>query len=138
MSTRSRPHMSGSSNARVNAIESPPSTTKGRSTSVASSRPMTSGGKGCSLGPLVVPAMASAITDGFGGGDHLGHRRQCELFKVGRIGHRHVLARYPRHRRIEIIESVLHDPCGDFGTDAVLLPAFLDGDGPAGLFHRGD
>jgi len=32
---------------------------------------------------------------------------------------------------------VLHDPCGDFGPDAALLPAFLHGDGAAGLLHRG-
>src|SRR5450756_773136 len=105
MSTSSRPHMSGSSKARVNAIESPPSTTKARNTSTASSRPMTSGGKGCSLGP----AMGSPIADGFGGFDHLGHRGQCEFFQVRRIGHRHVLARHPHHRRIEIVEGVLHD-----------------------------
>ena len=78
------------------------------------------------------------ITNGFGGFDHLGHRGQCELFEVGRIGHRHVLARHPHHRRIEIVEGVLHDAGGDLGADAVLLPAFLHRDGAAGLLHRGD
>src|SRR6202047_78495 len=133
-STRSRPQMSGSSNARVNAIESPPSTTNARNTSVASSRPMTSGGNGCSLGF----AMGSPIRDGFGGFDHLGDGRQCELFKVRRVRHWNVLAGHAHHRRIEIVEGVLHDPCGDFGADAVLLPAFLNGHGAAGLLHRGD
>src|SRR6185295_18769641 len=106
MSTRSRPHMSGSSNARWNAIESPPSTTKARSTSVASSRPITSGGSGCSLGPAISNL---PIGNGFGGRDHLGHAGQCELLEIGRIGHRHVLAGYPRDRRVEIIEGLLHD-----------------------------
>src|SRR3954452_4769697 len=108
MSTRSMPHMSGSSNARWNAIESPPSTTKARSTSTASSRPMTSGGNGCSLGP----AMTLPIGNGFGGRDHLGHVGQCELFEICRIGHRDVLAGHPRHRRVQIVEGVLHDAGG--------------------------
>src|SRR4029450_5317240 len=98
------PHMSGSSNARWNAIESPPSTTKARSTSTASSRPMTSGGSGCSLGP----AMTLPIGNGLGGRDPLGHVGQCELFEIGGIGHRHVLAGYPRYRRHAIVEGGLH------------------------------
>src|SRR5215216_2685289 len=99
------PHMSGSSNARWNAIESPPSTTKARSTSTASSRPMTSGGNGCSLGPAI---SILPIGNGLGGRDHLGDIGQCELFEVCRIGHRHVLAGHPRHRSVEIVEGVLH------------------------------
>src|SRR6185436_13354540 len=112
------PHMSGSSKARWNAIESPPSTTKARSTSTASSRSMTSGGSGCSLGP----AMTLPIGHGFSGRDHLGHVRQCELFEVGRIRHRHVLAGDPCDRRVEIVEGVFHDAGGDLGADAGLLP----------------
>src|SRR5207245_378086 len=121
MSTSSRPHMSGSSKARWNAIESPPSTTNARNTSVASSRPMTSGGSGCSLGP----AMNLPIRNGFGGRDHLGHRGQSELFQIGRVGHRHVLARHPRDRRVQIVEGVLHEAGGDLGADATLLPALF-------------
>src|SRR5206468_1610543 len=98
-------HMSGSSKARWNAIESPPSTTNARNTSVASSRLITSGGNGCSLGP----AMVLPIRNGLGGFHHLGHGGQRELFEVRRIRHWHILARYPRHRRIQIIESMLHD-----------------------------
>src|ERR1700753_3067714 len=105
--------MSGSSNARVNAIESPPSTTKARSTSVASSRPMTSGGNGCSLGP------------------GMRHREQTALAAST------TLAPPPRHRRVEVIEPVLHQPCRDFGADTVLLPAFFYRDSAAGLLHRG-
>src|SRR6185436_16676510 len=115
------PHISGSSNARWNAIESPPSTTNASRTSVASSRPMTSGGSGCSLGP----AMGLPIGNSFGGRDHLGHRGQSELFEIGGIGHRHVLAGHPRHRRVEIIEGVFHDAGGDLGADTALLPALL-------------
>src|SRR4051812_32454011 len=111
--------MSGSSKARMKAIDSPPSTTNARSTSAASARPATSGGNGCSFGP----AMALPVTNGFGGFDHLGYRGQCQLFQIGGIGHRHILARHPRHRRIEIIEGVLHDARRDFRTDAGLLPA---------------
>lgn len=46
--------MSGSSKARWNAIDSPPSSTNTRRISTASSRVMTSGGSGCSLGPAMV------------------------------------------------------------------------------------
>src|SRR3954466_9472723 len=134
MSTSSMPHMSGSSNARVNAIESPPSTTKARSTSVASSRPITSGGNGCSFGP----AMTLPIANGLGGRDHLGDGGKSELFEIGRIGHRHVLARNAGDRRIQIIEGVLHDAGSDFGADAGLLPALLDRQRAAGLLDGSD
>src|SRR6478735_10614998 len=134
MSTSNRPHMSGSSNARVNAIANPPSSTNARNTSVASSRPMTSGGSGCSFGP----AMNLPIGNGFGGRDHLGHRGQCEFFQIGRVRHRHVLARYPRHWRIQIVESVLHDAGGDLGTDAALLPTLFHRHRTAGLLDGGD
>src|SRR5882724_6820318 len=50
-----------------------------------------------------------AITNGFGGLDHLGRGRKSELFEIRRVRHRHVLARHAHHRRIEIVESVLHD-----------------------------
>src|SRR6516165_11460323 len=65
--------------------------------------------------------------------DDFGDRRQRELFQIRRIGHRHVLAANPGHRRIEIVECLLADPRGDFGPDARLLPAFLDSDEAAGL-----
>src|SRR4051812_12635939 len=107
--------MSGSSNARVNAIESPPSTTNARNTSVASSRAMTSGGRGCSLGPAIG---SLPIRNGFGGRDHLGHIGQCELLQVRRVRHRYVLAGDARDRRIEIVEGLFHDAGGDLGADA--------------------
>ena len=53
--------MSGSSKARWNAIDSPPSTTNARSTSIASSRSITSGGNGCSFGPAMRHRYATAL-----------------------------------------------------------------------------
>src|SRR5512143_4251676 len=56
-------------------------------------------------------------------GRHLRNRR---VFKMLRIGHRHFGAAHPRHRRIEIIKSVLHDARHDFGRDAAAFPALVD------------
>ena len=41
--------------------------------------------------------------------EHLVHRNQRQFLEVGRVGHRHILARAVDHRRIEIIEGALHD-----------------------------
>ena len=43
-------------------------------------------------GLLLGTGHASPITNGLGGFDHLGGRGQGELFEVGRVRHRHVLA----------------------------------------------
>ena len=84
------------------------------------------------------PSQLLTGKDGLRGIDHLGDRRQRELFQVRRIRHRHVLAGHARDRRVEIVERLVHDARRDFGADARLLPAFLDHDAAAGLLHRGD
>src|SRR5579872_6647640 len=78
---------------------------------------------------------ASAITNSLGRLDHFGDGRQCELFQVRGIRHRHVLAGHAHDRRVEIIERILHHARRDLGADAGLLPAFLDGNEPTGLLH---
>src|ERR1043166_3785896 len=82
--------------------------------------------------------MSSPVATSLGRRDHLGDGWQREFFQVRRIGHRHVLAAHPRHRRVEIVKSVFHHERGDFGADARLLPALLDRDDAPGLFDRGD
>src|SRR6202795_5066486 len=74
-----------------------------------------------------------AVTDGFCRRDDFGDGGQREFFQVGGVWHRHVLAGDARHRRIEIIERLLHDAGRNLGADAGLLPAFLDGDKAAGF-----
>src|SRR5579863_54575 len=86
-------------------------------------------------GAPISPNTMSAVTDGLGRLDHLGDRRQRELFQIGSVRHRHVLAADARDRRVKIIEGLFHHPRGDLGADAGLLPAFLDGDEAAGFFH---
>src|SRR5580704_16536318 len=93
---------------------------------------------GDSAGMRMLMGMASAVADRFGGLDDFGDRRQRKLFQICCVRHRHVLAGDARHRRVEIIERLFHYAGGDLGADAGLLPAFLDGDEAAGLFHRLD
>ena len=59
------------------------------------------------------------VADGFDGLDDFADIRQRQLFKIGRVRHRHVLAGNRQDRRIEIIEGLLHDAGGDFGADRV-------------------
>jgi hypothetical protein len=68
------------------------------------------------------------VADGFHRLDDFVDIRKRELFEVGGVRHRHVLAGDRQDRRIEIIEGLLHDAGGDFGADRVLRIAFLDGD----------
>src|ERR1700686_4804327 len=58
-----------------------------------------------------------AITDGLRRLDHFGDGGQRELFQVGGVWHRHVLAGDTRDRSVEIIKCLLHDTRGDFGAD---------------------
>src|SRR6056297_1448108 len=72
------------------------------------------------------------------GVDHLGGRGQRQLFEIGRVGHRHVLAGAVDHRRVEIVERLLHQHRGDVAADGGGGPAFLDGDAAVGFHHRLD
>src|SRR6476660_4179459 len=58
------------------------------------------------------------VTNGFRRLDHFSDRRQRELFQIGGVGHRHVLAANARDRRVEIVEGVLHDARRDLRPDA--------------------
>ena len=49
-----------------------------------------------------------------------------QLFKIGGVGHRHVLAGHLEDRRIEPIERARHDFRGHVGADGADRPAFLD------------
>src|ERR1700691_5962846 len=89
-------------------------------------------------GAKVSPITKSAVTHGFRRLDHFGDRGQRELFQIGGVGHRHVLAGDARDRRVEIIERLFHHARGDLSADAGLPPAFLDSDEAAGLLHRLD
>src|SRR3546814_8267546 len=59
----------------------------------------------------------SAIADGFGRRDDVVDGRQRQLFQIGGIGHRHVLAADPRHRRVEIVEGQFHHAGGNLRAD---------------------
>src|SRR5208283_133237 len=80
----------------------------------------------------------STIEHRFGRRDDLICIRHRKLFEICCIRHRHILAANPHDRRVEIIKGVFHDFCHDFGTDAALRPAFLDGDTAAGFLYRLD
>ena len=59
-------------------------------------------------------------------GDDLWHLWNRRIFKMFRIRHRHFQATHPRHRSVELLESVFHDSRHDLGRDASGFPAFID------------
>src|SRR6185312_9423860 len=86
-----------------------------------------------------IVAMSSApVGDGVHGGDDFVDVGQRKLFKVGRVGHRHVLAGNAGRRRVEVVEGLGDDAGGELGTDAVLRPALFHRDQPAGLLYALD
>src|ERR1043166_6887693 len=124
------PHAAGSLKLRRSDSAKLSPTTAARITSMPFSLRAAGGMPRESYGFLL---MTSPVTNRLGRRDDLGDGRQREFFQVRRVGHRHVLAAHPRHRRVEIVEGVFHHARGDFGADARLLPAFLDRDDAAGL-----
>src|SRR5918997_3038564 len=119
-STRSTPQVNGSSKARRSATLTAPSTTEALRISMP---PFSSTSGGTLRASNFRSVMTSPVADGLRGLDHLGHRRERELLEVGRIGHGHVLAGHADHRRVEVIERVLHDAFHDLGPDAGLREA---------------
>src|SRR5579863_1700797 len=64
----------------------------------------------------------SAIEHGFDGSDDIGRLRQSQALEIGGIRQRHVFRRNALHRRVEIIESLLHDLRRDLAADAGIGP----------------
>src|SRR5262245_30221843 len=133
-SAMSMPQACGSSNARRSETCSPPSTIAARKTST----PPCSSAVGGTCSASNVAMASSPLTDGLRRRYHVCNRRQRELFKIGGVWHRHVLAGDAGHGGIEPIEGVLGEKRGDLGADARLAPALLDGHHAAGLLHRLD
>src|SRR5579872_6607643 len=93
---------------------------------------------GDSAGMRILAGIALPVTDGLRRLDHFGDGWQRQFFQIGGVWHRHVLARNARDRRIEIVESLLHQARGNLRADAGLCPALFHGDAAAGFLHRGD
>ena len=78
------------------------------------------------------------VADGLDGRHDFVDGRQGQLFKIGRVGHRHVLARHARRRRIEIVEGLFHHLRADLGRNTANRPSFFHGDDTVRLFHGCD
>src|SRR5690606_22457803 len=114
----------------ISAITSPGATLSPSLTSHLARLPSSivgeSAGMVISIG--IAPSPSGPVGDGLHRRDDLGHVRQCQLFQIGGIGHRHVLAGDGDHRRVEMVEGALHDLAGDMVADRGLRKAFLDHD----------
>src|ERR1700740_530890 len=101
MSAINIPQASGSSKARRNETCKAPSTTTARRTSNPPNSIAAGGTRSASkAGGAFSDAIVSPVADCLHGLHHFGDRGQCELFEVGSIGHRHVLAGNAEHRRV--------------------------------------
>src|SRR3990172_4611247 len=58
-------------------------------------------------------------------GDYAGRLRDRRVFEMFGVRHRHFRATDPRHRRVELIENVFHNPRHDLRRDATAAPAFV-------------
>src|SRR3546814_5800617 len=77
--------------------------------------------------------MPSAVTDLLRRLDDIVHLYERHLLEIGGIGERHVDVGDAQHRRVEIVEHLLHRDSGDLRGDGASRPAFLDTDEAVGL-----
>src|SRR5436305_1729334 len=111
-----RPQVAGSSKARRSATLTAPSTIEARTISIPPCS-RASGGISSSSNFFDIYRLL-LVADAFDRFDDFRDARQSQLFEIGRIGHRHVLAGHPQHGRIEIVEGIDHQAGDDLGADA--------------------
>src|SRR3990172_29997 len=62
-------------------------------------------------------------------GDDAGDLGNGRVFEMFGVRHRHFGAADPRHRSVELVKGVLHDPRHDLRRDAAAFPSFVNDDG---------
>src|SRR5690242_17536543 len=87
---------------------------------------------------MLVATGSILVGDGAHGGDHVIDGRQSELFEIGGVRHRHILAIDAGRRRIKIVKGLERDAGGDFRADRADRPSLLHRHDPVGLLDALD